>query len=288
MFAITGITGKVGGNVARSLRAKGMAVRAVLRNPDKALAWTDLGCEIAIAELNDVEALKKAFDNTKGVFVLLPSNFSPGDDFAEERAIIASIRSAILSARPAKVVCLSTIGAQAPHPNLLTKLGIMEDEFSSLPMPVAFLRAAWFLENSARDIVSARAEGIIRSFLQPADHSFPMVATADVGRVGAELLCEEWTGTRVVELEGPRRVSPNDLAACLSEILKKSVDVEIVPRGAWEDLFRDQGTANPIPRMRMLDGFNEGWIEFEDAGASSLKGHVGPLEVLKGLAVQTA
>jgi NAD(P)H dehydrogenase (quinone) len=26
------------------------------------------------------------------------------------------------------------------------------------------------------------------------------------------------------------------------------------------------GMQNPIPRMQMLDGFNEGWIEFSDGG----------------------
>jgi hypothetical protein len=39
-------------------------------------------------------------------------------------------------------------------------------------------------------------------------------------------------------------------------------------------LFRSQGMTNPTPRIRMLDGFNEGWIEFENGEASSRKGEV--------------
>jgi len=40
---------------------------------------------------------------------------------------------------------------------------------------------------------------------------------------------------------------------------------------------------NPMPRIRMLDGFNEGWIEFERGEAGSRKGS-GTLEsVLKVL-----
>jgi hypothetical protein len=38
----------------------------------------------------------------------------------------------------------------------------------------------------------------------------------------------------------------------------------VVPRESWETMFRSQGMKNPEPRMRMLDGFNEGWIEFEN------------------------
>ena len=112
----------------------------------------------------------------------------------------------------------------------------------------------------------------LRSFLQPADKAFPMVATRDVGQLAAAFVREEWSGTRVVELEGPVRVSPNDLAQNFSNVLARPVTVEIVPRDDWERIFRAQGMNNPLPRIRMLDGFNEGWIEFHDRGRSAIKG----------------
>jgi hypothetical protein len=40
---------------------------------------------------------------------------------------------------------------------------------------------------------------------------------------------------------------------------------------------------NPTPRVRMLDGFNEGWIEFEEGAAGSRKGSVDLETVLRGL-----
>ena len=97
-----------------------------------------------------------------------------------------------------------------------------------------------------------------------------MVATADVGRMGAELLLEPWNDQRVVELEGPRRVSPNDIAASFTYLLGRSVHAEIVPRAAWEELFRAQGMHNPTPRIQMLDGFNEGWLAFENEARKGL------------------
>ena len=39
----------------------------------------------------------------------------------------------------------------------------------------------------------------------------------------------------------------------------------------WTAIFRSQGTQNPLPRIRMLDGFNEGWIEFSYYGRSAVK-----------------
>jgi NAD(P)H dehydrogenase (quinone) len=64
---------------------------------------------------------------------------------------------------------------------------------------------------------------VLRSFLQPADKLFPMVATQDVGRLAAALLREDWIGTRVVELEGPTRISPNDLARAFATVLERPV-----------------------------------------------------------------
>jgi hypothetical protein len=34
-------------------------------------------------------------------------------------------------------------------------------------------------------------------------------------------------------------------------------------RESWGSLFKSQGMKDPIPCIRMLDRFNEGWIEFE-------------------------
>jgi uncharacterized protein YbjT (DUF2867 family) len=101
-----------------------------------------------------------------------------------------------------------------------------------------------------------------------------MVATADIGREAAKLLQESWTGRRVVELEGPRRVTPNEIANTFAEVLGRRVNMNAVPRETWEQLFRSQGMKNPTPRIRMLDGFNEGWIEFESGNAGFRKGEV--------------
>jgi uncharacterized protein YbjT (DUF2867 family) len=114
-----------------------------------------------------------------------------------------------------------------------------------------------------------------------------MVATADIGRTAAELLQETHqenkSGYRVVELEGPQRVTPNEIASTFAHLLGRPVRVEAVPRETWESLFRSQGMRNPTPRMQMLDGFNEGWIEFEGGEAGSRKGKVTLQTVLRAL-----
>src|ERR1700735_197353 len=160
MFAITGITGRVGGGVARDLLDAGLPVRAVVRNPAKGAEWLARGCGIATAELDDVDALTPAFGGTEGVFVLVPPNFDPAPGFPEARSIVAAVKSALAVAQPAKVVCLSTIGGQATQTNLLTQLHIAEQDLGAMAIPICFLRPAWFLENAAW--ISSRRARMVR------------------------------------------------------------------------------------------------------------------------------
>lgn len=277
MYVITGITGQVGGAVARSLLASNQPVRTVVRDAAKGAAWAARGCEVAIADLTDAGALAAAFAGATGVFYLLPPTFDPSPGFPEARAQIDAAVTALRAARPGRVVCLSTIGAQAAEPSLLTQLTHLEDAFRLLPVPVTFLRAAWFMENCRWDVAAATT-GTLPSFLQPLDRPIPMVATADIGRTAAELLRETWTGSRVVELEGPVRIAPRDIAAAFAQILGRPVRAEILPREAWAGFFEGMGMKHAGPRMRMLDGFNEGWIDFAAPGATR-KGTV-PLEAV--------
>jgi NAD(P)H dehydrogenase (quinone) len=283
MYAITGITGKVGGVVARNLLSAGQRVRAVVRDVDKSTFWAELGCEVAIAEMEDAEALARAFANSAGVFILPPPNFDPEPGFPEAKAVISAVCQALEVTRPAKVVCLSTIGAQATQSNLLSQRTLMEEALSTLPLPITLLRPAWFMENLSWDVAQARDQGVLSAFLQPLDKAMPMVATADVGRVAAELLLQDWTGKRVIELEGPVRVSQNTIAAELAKALHRPVRAEAVPREHWGSIFRAQGMRDPIPRIQMLDGFNESWIDFEYRGAAPIKGKVSLAEVIQKL-----
>ena len=100
MFAITGITGKVGGEVARNLLAGNRPVRAVVRDLHKGEAWARRGCDLVRADISDAGALTSAFTGAESVFVLVPPNFDPSPGFHEARATAATLRSALAAARP--------------------------------------------------------------------------------------------------------------------------------------------------------------------------------------------
>ena len=283
MFAITAITGRVGGVLAETLLASGHKVRAVIRDEAKGAPWLAKGCEVAVADLSAPGPLAAALSGVEGAFILLPPVYDAEPGFPAVLPRIAAIREALYRALPPKVVVLSTIGADAAEPNLLNALRLLEEALADLPVAVTFLRAAWFMENAQWDIASARDQGMIDSYLQPLDRPVAMISAADVGRTAAELLLEDWHGHRVTELEAGQRVSPNQIAAAFAKALGREVEARTVPRERWETIFHEQGMRHPEMRMRMLDGFNEGWIDFRDPHALERQGRTGIDEAIAGL-----
>src|ERR1700690_288818 len=88
MFAVTGISGKVGSAVARSLLSADQPVRAVVRDRSRGAPWAQLGCDIAVADLSDTESLTAAFAGAAGVFAMVPPIFDPAPGFPEAMSYI--------------------------------------------------------------------------------------------------------------------------------------------------------------------------------------------------------
>jgi NAD(P)H dehydrogenase (quinone) len=112
LYVITGITGKVGGVLARTLLAANQPVRAVVRDADKGGVWAAQGCELALAlaEMQDEAALTAAFEGAEAAFVLPPPNFDPEPGFPEARAIATATRNALVNSprQPRKTCSLNT------------------------------------------------------------------------------------------------------------------------------------------------------------------------------------
>jgi uncharacterized protein YbjT (DUF2867 family) len=277
MYAIMGITGQVGSAAAKYLLERGQRVRGIVRNKSRASAWAARGAEIVVADWSDAKALAAAFTGTEGVFVMLPANFAPDADFAEPRALIDTLTAALRKAQPPKIVALSSIGAQQERDlGLITQLHLLERALDTLPMPRAHVRAAWFMENLRWDVPLAQCEGRLASHLQPLDRPIPMVSTDDVGRTVANTLEETWFGRRVIEVEGPRRYSPLDMAQSLAAVLEHDVETIAIPREQWAARFVDEGMPadRTAPRIAMLDGFNSGWIGFEKRAMEHVCGRI--------------
>ncbi|MBW4566447.1 MAG: NmrA family NAD(P)-binding protein [Tolypothrix carrinoi HA7290-LM1] len=99
---------------------------------------------------------------------------------------------------------------------------------------VTFVRCAWFMQNWAGVVATAKEQGVLPSFLTPLERQIPMVSTADIGRVCAEAMLEDWTGKRIKELRG-EDVSPNDVAAAFATAIRRDVQAVETPRSDWKN-----------------------------------------------------
>jgi nucleoside-diphosphate-sugar epimerase len=65
---VTGGTGFIGGRVAQKLRARGDDVVALVRNPAKATALRELGCELVEGDLGSVDEIRQGMEGCDAVF----------------------------------------------------------------------------------------------------------------------------------------------------------------------------------------------------------------------------
>ena len=237
MFAVMGITGNVGGQVADTLLKNGKKVRGIVRNPAKAQLWKDKGVELFTADYD--KNLVEAFTGVEGIFAMIPPNLLPEPGFPDSVLRIDAIKKAVLSAEPPKAVFLSSIGSEKTSGlGLITTTHMLEEQLKGSGVPSAFLRPGSFIENIVHSIPAASATGMYFAFYQPLDQRFPLIATADIGRFAADILLQKWEGDRFIELAGPADYSSNDIATALAKSLGKPITER---SGAARDLGRHHG-----------------------------------------------
>lgn len=284
MFAVMGITGNVGGALANTLLKHGKRVRGIVRNAAKAQAWKERGVELFVANYDD--NLVAAFTGVEGIFAMIPPNLTPEPGFPDSIARIAAIKNAVIAAKPPRAVFLSSIGSEKDSGlGLITTTHILEQQLGSTGVPSAFLRAGSFMENILYSIPAAGATGQYYAFYQPLEHPYPLIATEDIGRIGAETLLQDWEGNRFIEISGPTYYSSNDVAVALGEALDRAVTAIAVPRETWVAALAQNGIPADLsgPYIEMLDSFNAGWIDFGVPNTERVKGTVDLLTAVRSL-----
>lgn len=100
-IAVLGATGAQGGGLVRAIVQDsdgGFAARALTRNvnSDKARELAALGAEVVLADVDDVESLKKAFQGAYGVYgvTFFWEHLSPEKELAQATAIAEAAKSA--------------------------------------------------------------------------------------------------------------------------------------------------------------------------------------------------
>jgi NAD(P)H dehydrogenase (quinone) len=236
------------------------------------------------------EHLITAFSGVEGVFVMIPPNMVPEPGFPDSVLQIAAIKKAILAVKPPRAVFLSSWGSERTSGlGLIAANRILEQELGDTGIPSAFLRPAWFMENLVYSLSAARSTGNYFSFYQPLERPYAMVATKDVGRIGAQTLLQGWQGNRMIEISGPVPYSSKDAAAALEAAIGRPIAAVAVPRDSWVDTLAQNGM--PADRsgayIELVDSLNSGWIDFGVPGTEQSKGTTDLVTTVKALAAKS-
>jgi uncharacterized protein YbjT (DUF2867 family) len=142
MFAILGATGKVGRSTIATLRQAGTPVRAILRDETKATEFRAMGCEVALADLRNVDALSLAIADADAVQIILPPPFAAEDAVGDMRRSIDGLAEALGRAHPARLVAVSDYGAHVGEwIGMPSVFRLFEERLRELAMPKVLLRS---------------------------------------------------------------------------------------------------------------------------------------------------
>ncbi len=280
VFFVAGITGNVGGATARHLLAAGHKVRTVCRNPEKAVEWSSQGVDVRQGDFNDSAVLAEAMTGIEAAYLMLPPTLVYSSEFPKK--MIASFSEALRLASPPRLVVLSSIGSeQTSGLGPITSTHLLEQAFSNLSIPTAFIRAGSFIENYTHGMKWVALSGKLEFFMAPTERAIPMIATDDIGKEVTRLLVKGWHGKKIVELGSP--ISPNDLARDMSVVLGKQIDAVAVPREKWASKMESFGLAPGTTKAyeEAMDGFNSGWIHFGVPGTEHIAGTTSPAAVFE-------
>lgn len=246
-YVVTGATGNVGSATVNYLLSQSIPVRAVIRSENKAEPFRSRHVDVAIADLNDVQALTKAFQGAKAVFAMNPPALYESDMHAAAHRVSQALASAIQAAKVQRVVVLSSWGAERTTKtgNILTA-HILEEALKNSAPQVVMIRAASFMENWLGTVSAVKSgqSPVLGSILQKLDRKIPHIATDDIGRVVAEFMIKpdnEVNQSKIIELEGPESYSPNDVAKITSDALGKPIAAVAMSDDMARDLFNKFG-----------------------------------------------
>ncbi len=278
MQVVLGVTGHTGAVVAQMLLEKKQPVRVVVRSAEKGATWKAKGADVAVADLEDVPALTRAFQGATGAYLLVPPNYGAQAWLESQRRRMDRAAEAVAASRLPHVVFLSSIGghlAEGTGPIRAVHYG--ERALVTATPNLTILRPPYFIDNWGPGLGAAKAQGVLPTFIAP-QAKVPMISTRDIGRIGAEQLLVGGQGRRVLELMGPEFYSPDDVAAALGRLLGRAVTSQLAPLSAVVPTFKSFGFSEEAARLfeEMYAGFGAGSISYE-APDQVIRGTV-PLE----------
>ncbi|MEH2181286.1 NmrA family NAD(P)-binding protein [Nostoc sp.] len=250
---MVGATGKYANYVVPELKQRGTVIRALVRDKNKADAVRQQGVdEAAIGDLQDSDSLRAAASEVDGVFHINPA-FAPNE--AElgvamvEAAKAAGVQKFVFSGviHPS-ISKMSNHAAKCSVEEALYESGM---EFTVL-QPTMFMQT---LDNGWNAVLEQN-----RFSLPYSKHAkLSYVDYRDVAEVAALALTSDRLGYGTFELCAPGMVNRVELAAMISEAIRRTIE-------AGEPSFDEWVRAAHIPEGALREGMRTMYADYNQYG----------------------
>ncbi len=255
MIVITTPTGNIGKHLLTNVLKSNVPVRVIVRDASIIPLEQRERVDVVEGSHDALATVRKAFQGADTVFWLAPPTVqSP----SLEAAYIDFARpacDAFVQGGIKRVVGISALGRGTPlaeRAGIVTASLAMDDLIASTGVGYRALTMRSFMDNLLQQATPLEVQGMFFSPLH-GDRKAPTCAIRDIAAAATRLLLDpSWTGVEEVPVLGPEDLSPNDLAAILSEVLKRTIRFQQIPFEAFKQRLLERGVS---------PAFAQGYVE---------------------------
>ncbi|MBU3671016.1 MAG: NAD-dependent epimerase/dehydratase family protein [Sinobacteraceae bacterium] len=217
MILITGATGRTGSHVARELAARGLPVRALVRNPAKAAALAAAGVELVTGDAGDAESVRAAMRGVHKVAVIFPNG-------EQQLKLEKQVVDVAVAAGVAHVLKISSMEALPTAHNPTHRVHWdSEEHIRSSGAAWTMVRPSFYMQNFFANAASIKAEG---KFYYPFGEKGAAALTdsRDAGYFAAHCLATNGHENKSYDITSPDKLSFHEVAAVFSRELGRRID----------------------------------------------------------------
>jgi NADH dehydrogenase len=251
---VAGATGLLGGRIARRLLEQNRAVRALVRNRDRARTLD--GAELAIGDLTDAASLRAACKDITHVITTANAFLQKGTN-TPDKVDVAGTRALAEAARDANVRRFVYISAVVAQPGSIVDYYRYkyqgQEAVRASGVPYTIVRSPAFIDVWA-DIVLGKAKaGGAAVIFGDGKRPINFIAVDDLARTIIALLDDPAAENQVIDLAGPEDLTLLQVVELYERHVGHPVKRKHIPIAAMRVMRRVVRPFNPV-LSRMMSG----------------------------------
>jgi uncharacterized protein YbjT (DUF2867 family) len=265
VIAVTGATGVTGLLLAPRLAERGLNIRYLVRDVDKARAALGPDAELVAADLDDRTSYDRALQGVHTLY--LNSGHSPVLEAQQTNAIEAAV-----AAGCERIVKLSgNVDSPAPIPEAHKAL---EAKIAACGLRHTFLRPNFYMTN-LHYVAAGLRDGDVFTSAIPRDVTISMTDPRDVADLAATVLAEDGKHDGEGYYQTGAAISLDGVADTFSRVLGRDIRYEMVDVALWEDMVTARGLPSWLieHQVKMIGFAANGAYSYVTEVTADIAGH---------------